>query len=355
MPIRSMAMSMVVVGAAGCCIAGGEEIRWVASGGGSWHDAANWDLGRVPGDLDRVIIDLPGRHTISFCGGDTYWTSLTIINGDITLDACGDGVSNGYLSDYSYEREFRVGLGADRPTSVVVTNGKIFTTTNATPLGNMVVPEVRVGNQDGSPATLTIDPSAEVGIVHSLAAVANGRLIIPNDVPMAYGGGLFIHEDGFAHFGGTVGSPIGYQLPIGDFLGATIRGELCIEGGGLVMYDSALDGNGRIHLSQGGRVHSSSLGWVSIVIEGRGWVSSDELRLTNVSLDVSQASGSGRYLVCPGGWLNANDATLKYGMKNIDAPVWGGLDGFLDWALPSDIVFESDEPLPVGTTAMVGY
>jgi hypothetical protein len=40
-------------------------IAWTNPAGGSWHDPANWDLGRMPGVNDTARITMPGTFTVS--------------------------------------------------------------------------------------------------------------------------------------------------------------------------------------------------------------------------------------------------------------------------------------------------
>lgn len=45
------------------------ENHWTGAGDGvTWQDAQNWSLGRVPGAIDKVIIDVPANPTIIFNG-----------------------------------------------------------------------------------------------------------------------------------------------------------------------------------------------------------------------------------------------------------------------------------------------
>jgi hypothetical protein len=41
-------------------------IRWINAAGGFWDDPANWDAGRVPGEMDDVRIDVTGGATVTF-------------------------------------------------------------------------------------------------------------------------------------------------------------------------------------------------------------------------------------------------------------------------------------------------
>ncbi len=52
-------------------------IHWINVNGGSWHVPANWDLGRVPGVGDDVVIDAPGNYTVTYSSGQSEIKSLT--------------------------------------------------------------------------------------------------------------------------------------------------------------------------------------------------------------------------------------------------------------------------------------
>ena len=52
-------------------------IRWINPAGGSWHEAGNWDLGRVPGTGDDVVIDAPGKYAVDYSASFTSVQSLT--------------------------------------------------------------------------------------------------------------------------------------------------------------------------------------------------------------------------------------------------------------------------------------
>jgi hypothetical protein len=57
-------------------------ITWIDPAGGSWHDPANWDLGREPADGDTVLIpSLPGNPTIE------YSTGIVILGGLVASEA----------------------------------------------------------------------------------------------------------------------------------------------------------------------------------------------------------------------------------------------------------------------------
>jgi hypothetical protein len=43
----------------------GEMIRWASSTNGDWSDTEKWNLGRLPGANDTVVIDLPGVYRVT--------------------------------------------------------------------------------------------------------------------------------------------------------------------------------------------------------------------------------------------------------------------------------------------------
>ena len=66
-------------------------IQWINPAGGSWNDQNNWDLGRVPGTNDTVLIDVPGNATITYGQGNTTIQGLlsedafTLAGGTLTV------------------------------------------------------------------------------------------------------------------------------------------------------------------------------------------------------------------------------------------------------------------------------
>ena len=60
-------------------------IHWSNPNGGFWNDAANWDLNRVPGPGDDVVIDLPGPGTVTLSFTPSEIQSLTCLR-PLTLD-----------------------------------------------------------------------------------------------------------------------------------------------------------------------------------------------------------------------------------------------------------------------------
>ena len=59
--------------------AGAVTITWTGNaGGGSWHTPGNWDLNRVPGSGDDVVINnLPGTTLVTYSSTGTHVNSLT--------------------------------------------------------------------------------------------------------------------------------------------------------------------------------------------------------------------------------------------------------------------------------------
>ena len=54
-------------------------IRWNNPAGGSWHEAGNWDLQRVPAAGDDVVVDLPGDYFVYHSLGSTDINSFTSV------------------------------------------------------------------------------------------------------------------------------------------------------------------------------------------------------------------------------------------------------------------------------------
>ncbi|MEP6968771.1 MAG: hypothetical protein ABI906_11895, partial [Pseudomonadota bacterium] len=52
-------------------------IRWKARDG-DWATAADWNLGRLPGAADKVLIDTPRRHTVTHGSGDDVVQALRV-------------------------------------------------------------------------------------------------------------------------------------------------------------------------------------------------------------------------------------------------------------------------------------
>ena len=71
-------------------------IQWTAGGGGDWHEAGNWALGRVPIEGDEVEITLEGTYTVTLgsepvtvarlhLGGETGEVTLSLGQSELTV------------------------------------------------------------------------------------------------------------------------------------------------------------------------------------------------------------------------------------------------------------------------------
>ena len=342
-----------VTGFTRCCLAGGVEIRWIAPGGGNWHDAANWDLGRVPGDLDSVIIDLPGEHTISFCGGDSLWSSLTVINGDITLDACGGGVLGRYDSDERYEKELLVGVGATRPTHVRVTDGAVFGAPKDPGQWALWEETVVLRNRDDWPVSLTLDASAELGFVAGVTVGETAELVVPGDVPISFGGSFAVLGGGRALVGGRMGQVPGYVLS-GQEADIDIDGTLTIDAGRFA--GCCVLGRGEVRLINGASVSAFNLSGVTLIVNDESRVFNNGEGFEFVSVDLSRASPGERVDLSGRNWTSSNEnCSVRYGPGNLGDPPIGVIsEAFYGWSLAGDIVFGSDDPLVPGFQEAVG-
>lgn len=339
--------------ASSLCYAGGEEIRWIAASGGSWSDAANWDLGRVPGDLDDVIIDLKGEHTITFCGNDNLWSTLKVINGDITLDGCGGSINSRYESYDRDRKRLSVGNGADRPTSVLVTNGILYPDLNTSGLGVWMEESVGVSNADGWPATLTFDETAEVGFVRSAGAGPNGTLIVAGDIPISYSGSFGTSEGGRAIVSGRVGSVPGF-VNSGEEVQLNVNGELLLDGGRFSGFFAF--GSGTVRMINNAFVGVDYTEFTNFIVEDE----SNLVGLGNgfrfVNVDLSNANPGLRVTLLGQNWAFYNtDCTLRYGPANLNSPAVGRIteEGY-GWSLPEEVLYESDVPLEPGFQGAIG-
>ncbi|GMU84437.1 MAG: hypothetical protein AMXMBFR47_43060, partial [Planctomycetota bacterium] len=98
-PCRTLARTRILLAwlTASCAWTGASgasaaTITWTGGAGtGSWHNPANWDLGRVPAAGDDVVIpDMTPDVTVSFSSTSTSINSLT--SGELV------SVSGGFLS-----------------------------------------------------------------------------------------------------------------------------------------------------------------------------------------------------------------------------------------------------------------
>ena len=44
-------------------IIGKEDVTWINSQGGVWHDPANWDTGAIPIEIDHALLTLDGDYS----------------------------------------------------------------------------------------------------------------------------------------------------------------------------------------------------------------------------------------------------------------------------------------------------
>lgn len=76
-PLSPVVLCVVLGLLGGVTAAAAAPITWTGAVDGSWHTAGNWDLARVPGAGDDVVIpDLPGTAAVTFDSGTTSIQSL---------------------------------------------------------------------------------------------------------------------------------------------------------------------------------------------------------------------------------------------------------------------------------------
>jgi len=118
-----MVMVFTAVGLVGASAARGADRFWIDSGGGSFQDPGNWNLG-VPGPSDSANFNLATLgYTVTFAANVTT-DELRVINDEVVLDLGGfvyevtgqasvglDGGANVFLEDGTL-RQFGVGSGS---------------------------------------------------------------------------------------------------------------------------------------------------------------------------------------------------------------------------------------------------
>ncbi len=154
-----------------------DEIRWINPQGGDWNEPGNWDLGRVPQFLDKVVFDVPSIYTVTVSDPrPELWhpSGLLVSSGEVSFD-----LQDGYFAHDPSGSDFGCAIvvmsGGDSDVHVTFRNGTIFDNCFHDSI-------VVVQGSDASVATLRISDSVDAGYVGDMTVGANGAVHIDGSV-----------------------------------------------------------------------------------------------------------------------------------------------------------------------------
>jgi alpha-tubulin suppressor-like RCC1 family protein len=235
---------------------GGTLIRWTSEVGGSWTDASNWDLGRVPQAGDTVEIALEGSNVTVLLDGTP--TSVAEIRLGADTSTAGLQLS---ASELVVEGLFLVRAGGEVQVDAGVSSVSALEFDNSgqvTLLGTLLVNGSSPGAMFWNRTNAMID-AGPGGIVHfSLAGgtfVNTGWLELGQSTEGLFsftGGTVTLSEGGSVSGSGTV-----------QVLNSVLNTDLNLSPGPweLFLSESEVNGPGGVFLPQG----SSNL-WVGVTI-----------------------------------------------------------------------------------------
>ena len=155
-------------------------IDWIAGGGGSWNNAANWSTGTVPGAGDDVVIDeSPEAFTVTVSSGSYSVRSVT------SQEAI--SISGGTLS-----------IAANsQMASLTISSGGVLAGA-----GNVAVNSNLTWNGGADEATGTLTVASGASALSGTVTLANGAL--SNAGIMTWASGFTLNESYSALFKNTL-------------------------------------------------------------------------------------------------------------------------------------------------------
>jgi hypothetical protein len=349
-PVASLTLASIVVALAGTGTRA-DEIRWVNPAGGDWNNPANWDLGRVPADLDKVIFDLDASYSVGFCGAAAAsLDSVKIDNSTIAFDLCGGTLFTQPGVDDEFPHTLRIGTDASSETHVSFANGTVFGYDSESLIYE---PEIGVGAAGMPASSLVVEATAEVGSLSALVTQGASSLTIHGDVGLYdYAsvnilGGLVVVDGDMQGLFGSVES-------VSVLVGSASQLEL---GGTLDASESSITGSGTVRVLDGGSVAMEGNG-VAFILEGDAWVWGSEFAGCSFDLRAAANASPSIYLnQYAAGPIGGPASSIVYGPGNIAQPPQTSVNtefGKSEHAIRGEIRFESDETVVVGESHLVG-
>ncbi len=107
-----------------------DTLRWVNPAGGAFTDAANWDLGRLPTNVDQVLFDLPTTYTVTMPVSMVQVFGMDVLGGHVTLQGL-SAAQPGTLSITPGSGQLRLLVGNGTSPAAFSLSNTSITTANA--------------------------------------------------------------------------------------------------------------------------------------------------------------------------------------------------------------------------------
>lgn len=177
----------------------GQDFTWVASGGGTFAEPSNWDMGAVPGVFDRSIFDLNSIYAVRL-DQDAQNQHVLLHAGQVTIDLDGFTFRNYIQESGGSERRLVVGEVSGNDADFTITGG-IWER----------VGDALIARDAGSAGTLTIT-GASAGFTGFEGGPSEGRIRVGQ-----FGDGTLFLLDGarleFSSAPSGIEQPGGCQSP----------------------------------------------------------------------------------------------------------------------------------------------
>lgn len=245
-------LCVVVVVLAGVVRA--DEIRWINPQGGDWNEPGNWDLGRVPGEGDVVIVDIAAEYSIHVKHAIEYVESISILDGIVSLDLGGTFIPEIVL--------MVMGDGTRSP---------IVTFANGSAESGIVV-----GDSGGTGRASVIFGINFSGMLGTVEVHAGSHFATHHNHSV---NSLLVHDGGFAS--------VGDHSRLSLYLWAQVDGSLSVNGH-LDVLKATLSGTGHIAADGGDIEIYQAIG--GLVVHPVGSCSIRIDYLSNVSIDLLRAT-----------------------------------------------------------------
>ncbi len=250
---------------------------WIASGGGNWDDAANWQDGRIPQDGDDVVINVPANATVTYRSGSVLINSLTT-SGKLNL--------TGGRLDVLDTVQVDGGITIDGGTlagATVVGSGNVAVTGNM----NNVLDGVTLNVDISLPDTydfLRIENGLELNGTMTLGYYT--RVMFRGTQSLSGTGEIVLSNTSTAYYTGLFPEQSYTTLTIDD--GITVRG-----GNGTIGRSSAFNTASNVNVVNRGTIDADTSGRsIQITPAGGTFINEGTLRSSGGTLDVDGLIGN---------------------------------------------------------------